>query len=91
METATTMIERKRDVHLTLSETALEAAEAAGLDISRVLEEALRARTLAVRAEHWREENRDAVAWHNALVERMGGTLHEMLISEDGAHADNAV
>lgn len=86
META--IIERKRAIQLTVSEAALAEAEAAGVDISRVLEETLRSRSRAVLAERWRAENREAIAWHNALVERMGGTLHDLLNEEQATGGD---
>lgn len=73
----------KRAVSLSVSEAALQEAEAAGLDIACVLEDALRARSHIMRADRWRAENREAIAWHNALVERMGGTLHEILADDD--------
>lgn len=86
METAIT--ERKRAIQLTVSEVTLAEAEAAGVDISRALEEALRSRSRAVLSERWRVENREAIAWHNALVERMGGTLHDILNEERATGGD---
>ena len=91
METAISTIERKRAVELTVSESVLKEAEAAGLDIPSVVEEALRAKIRVAQGERWREENREAVAWHNALVDRMGGTLHEVLAEESMAVAGDAV
>lgn len=73
----TTINEHKRVIQVELSESAL--AEAAGLDISQVLEEALRSRSTKTRSERWQINNSAAIAWHNALTDRMGGTLHEIL------------
>lgn len=84
META--IIECKRTIQVSVSEAALAEAEAAGVDVARVLEGALRSRNHAAQAERWRSENREAIAWHNALVERMGGTLHDIL-NEEHTHA----
>lgn len=78
---------RKRAINLSINAAVLDEAKALGLNISRVLEEALREKTRVAIAQSWRVENREALAWHNALTERMGGSLHELL-AENG---DNAV
>jgi post-segregation antitoxin (ccd killing protein) len=65
----TEIIERKRVIQLDLSESALAEAEAAGLDIGRVVEEALRGQSRKIQAERWKLDNREAIAWHNALIE----------------------
>jgi post-segregation antitoxin (ccd killing protein) len=91
METIASESGRKRAIRLEVSAKALDEAEAAGLDIALVLEDAMRDKARPLLQDAWRAENRAAVAWHNALVERMGGTLHEVLAQESAESASDAV
>jgi len=91
MGSAAVATERKRAVQLTLSESVVLEAEAAGVNISSTVEEALRTRTRLVRGDCWREENKEAVAWHNALTDRLGGSLHEVLAEDATLDDGNAV
>lgn len=66
-------------VSIELDSEAVEAAAAAGLDLSQVLTEALRRRLPALHAEErervareWYEENKEAVDWYNRYIEEHG-------------------
>ena len=84
-------IARKRAINLSINAAVLDQAKALGLNISRVLEEALAEKARVAAAERWRAENREALAWHNALTARMGGTLHELLASSETESGGDAV
>ncbi|MBI2308701.1 MAG: type II toxin-antitoxin system CcdA family antitoxin [Rhodocyclales bacterium] len=73
----------KKAVNLTINAALLDEAKALGINVSRTLEEALAERTRVAAAARWREENAEAIAWQNALTERMGGTLQELLDADD--------
>jgi len=59
----------KARVNLTVSEPLPSEARAAGLDLSRTLEEALEER---LREARWREQNAEAVRSYNAHVAEHG-------------------
>ena len=70
---------KREQVALELDSEAIAAAEAAGLDLSAVLLEALHrmiptlhAEERAVRAKAWQEENRSAIESYNRMIEQDG-------------------
>jgi antitoxin CcdA len=63
---------RKQTVELTLDSDLVAAAEAAGIDLSALLEKALRESNSRERATRWREENREAIAASNAELATNG-------------------
>lgn len=62
----------RRAVNLSVRAKLIDEARAQKLNLSRVLEEALEAKLREQRAQQWREENREAIAFHNARIERDG-------------------
>ena len=76
---------QKKAVNLTINAALLEDAKALGINVSRTLEEALTEKTRIAAAQRWQAENREAIDWHNALTERMGGTLQELLDGDEHA------
>lgn len=76
---------QKKAVNLTINAALLEDAKALGINVSRTLEEALIEKTRIAASQRWQAENAEAIDWHNALTERMGGTLQELLDSDDHA------
>lgn len=75
----------KKVVNVMLNTTLLDEAKALGIDVSRTLEEALTEKIRIVSTQRWQAENREAIAWHNALSGHMGGTLQEVLGEEGDA------
>jgi antitoxin CcdA len=70
---------KREKVALELDSEAIAAAQAAGLDLSAVLLEALHrklptlhAEERAARARAWREENRSAIEAYNLIIEQDG-------------------
>lgn len=63
---------RRQRLNLSIRADYLEEARAAKLNLSKVLEETLAARLKAERERKWLEENRDAIAYHKARIEREG-------------------
>lgn len=62
----------RRAVNLSISGKLIDEARAQKLNLSRVLEEALEAKLREQRALQWREENREAIAFHNERIARDG-------------------
>lgn len=62
----------KRAVNLSVDSGLIAAARQQGLNLSHILDDALRQRLAAVRADDWARENREAVEAYNARVERNG-------------------
>ncbi len=63
---------KKKAITVSVDPALLAEAKAANLNVSGVLDEALRTRLAAERAAKWREENREAIEASNAEVERNG-------------------
>jgi antitoxin CcdA len=63
---------RKKAVNLSLDADLVVEAKAAGLNLSAVLEETLRAKLKERRWQKWREENRAAIEASNEELERNG-------------------
>lgn len=69
---------KRKSVNLSLDPDVVAKAREAGINLSRVTEDALRA---AVKTEHerrWKDENRDWIAAHNAWIEANGIPLSDL-------------
>lgn len=53
------------------------------INVSRAQEPTLLETTRIAVIKRWQRENREAIDWHNALTERMGGTLQDLLDRDD--------
>ncbi len=62
----------RRRVNLTIPVDKLEQAKNQGLNLSRVLEEAIDRRLKEEKARRWQEDNREAIAAYNAYIEKFG-------------------
>jgi antitoxin CcdA len=62
----------KRATNLSVDASLLEEAKALGLNLSRVLEDSLRARVAQEKQERWLRENAKGIAAHNERVETRG-------------------
>jgi antitoxin CcdA len=63
---------QKQAVNLSVDASLVAAAREEGLNLSHVLDGALRQQLAAARADTWARENRQAIADYNARVERNG-------------------
>lgn len=63
---------KRRAVNLSLDADIVDAAKAAGINLSRITEAALRAATKAEMERRWKEENRAAFDYWNAWVAENG-------------------
>jgi antitoxin CcdA len=68
---------KKRAVNLTADAALLADAKALGLNLSEILDGALRAHLKQTREERWRAENRQAIEAHNDDIDRNGLWLDE--------------
>ena len=59
---------QKQATNLSINRDLLNAARDAGINLSAVLEEALREKVAAARREKWKQENAEAIAEYNDLV-----------------------
>lgn len=66
------MTSAKRSTSMTLDRALLEEARQLGINLSRAAESGLAAAIKAERSRLWRDENKDAIAEYNLLVEREG-------------------
>lgn len=62
----------KQRLNITVRGDLIERAREAGLNISSVVEESLTERLRKAEGERWLAENAEAIAHHNARVEREG-------------------
>ena len=62
----------KRAANLSIDAGLLDEAKSLGVNLSRVLEDSLRARVAEAKRVRWLEENAKAIAAHNERVERKG-------------------
>jgi len=62
----------KRATNVSVRGDLLAAAREAGINLSAALERALAGELAKVKRKKWRQENRDAIAAYNALVEKNG-------------------
>ena len=63
---------RKKAINVSIDPEIAREAKAAGLNVSGVLERALRAELKAYREKHWKAENKAAIESMNAYVEKHG-------------------
>lgn len=71
----------KRSANLSIDETLLSEARAAGINLSETLETALRRRLKEERAQAWLRENADAIRAYNESIAETG-TFAEQLLDE---------
>ena len=62
----------KRATNVSIRSDLLEAARAAGVNLSATLERALAEELATVKRSRWREENREAIAAYNEYVDAHG-------------------
>jgi antitoxin CcdA len=62
----------KQATNLSINRDLLNAAREAGINLSAVLEEALREKVAVARRERWKQENAEAIAEYNDLVAEHG-------------------
>lgn len=62
----------KQRLNVTVRADLIERARAAKLNLSSVIEESLELKLRKAEAERWAEENAEAIAYHNARIERDG-------------------
>lgn len=60
---------KRKSVNLSLDTGIVEAARAAGINLSQVSEKAIREAAKAERDRQWQEENREWIEAHNRWVE----------------------
>lgn len=63
---------KRRSLNLSISESLIEEARQAKLNLSRFLEEKLDEALRGARARQWQEENREALEYHRRRIERDG-------------------
>lgn len=68
---------KKKAITVSVDPELLAEAKAANLNVSGVLDEALRTRLAAERAAKWREENREAIEASNRYFEEHGDPLEK--------------
>lgn len=62
----------KQRLNVTVRADLIERARAAKLNLSSVIEESLELKLRKTEGERWAEENAEAIAYHNARIERDG-------------------
>jgi antitoxin CcdA len=62
----------KQATNLSIDRDLLNAARAAGVNLSAALEEALQQKVAAARREQWKRENAEAIAEYNDRVAEQG-------------------
>jgi antitoxin CcdA len=60
---------RRRGTNLTIDPVLVSDGKAAGLNLSKIAEEAIRQALRQVRQEQWVKENAEAIAFYNQRVE----------------------
>ena len=70
--TASATKSKKKAVNVSIDEALAAEARAAGLNVSGLLDRALRTELKARREASWREENKSAIEESNAELERNG-------------------
>ena len=71
----TSAVLKKKAVNVTIDPALAAEAKAAGLNVSGVLDAALRAELKTHREAKWREENREAIESSNRYFEEHGSPL----------------
>lgn len=74
------LLRKRKPVNLSLDGEIVAAARDAGLNLSRVAEDALRLALKADRERRWQEEHRDAIAAFTEWFERGGDPLEGLRI-----------
>lgn len=62
----------RRALNVRVRGDIIDAAKAAGLNLSQITEAALTAALRTAQNQQWQEENAEAIAYHRARVEREG-------------------
>lgn len=62
----------KQATNLSINRDLLNAARAAGVNLSAALEEALAEKVAAARREQWKQENAEAIGQYNDLIGEHG-------------------
>lgn len=62
----------KQATNLSINRDLLNAARAAGVNLSAALEEALQEKLAAARREKWKRDNAEAIAEYNDFIEEHG-------------------
>ena len=65
----------KRPINLTLTSKVLDAARELGMNVSQTVDELLTEEVKRRYWTRWNEDNKDAIAAHNARIEREGVPL----------------
>jgi antitoxin CcdA len=73
----------KKPVNVSVDADVLKVAKEMGINLSRVLEDALRAATEEERIRRWQEENKPFTDSYNAYIERNGVAGEELLDLDD--------
>jgi antitoxin CcdA len=63
---------RRRGTNLTIDPVLVSEGKAAGLNLSKIAEDAIRAALRRTQQEQWLKDNADAIAAHNRRVEERG-------------------
>jgi len=63
---------RRRGTNLTIDPVLMSEGKAAGLNLSKIAEDAIRSALRLRQQEPWLKENADAIAAHNRRVEERG-------------------
>lgn len=63
---------QKRPTNVSLSADLIDEAKALKVNVSKACEKGLREQVALSRAEQWREENREAIQYWNAHVDKHG-------------------
>jgi antitoxin CcdA len=63
---------KRKSVNLSLDEGVIESARAAGVNMSKISEGALRREVQRIRDVQWQEDNREWIKANNAWVEKNG-------------------
>ncbi len=66
---------KRRPINLTIDTEIVAAAREAGLNLSRVTEDALRIASKAARERQWKEDNKEAIARFSGWYEEHGDPL----------------
>jgi antitoxin CcdA len=75
--TVTPTVTRKKAMNVSIDQNLIAEAKTAGLNVSGILDRALRAELKAHREAAWRAENKEAIESMNAYVEAHGLPLEK--------------
>jgi antitoxin CcdA len=71
-QAATLPASRKQRLNVTVDAALLEAAKAQGFNLSALMEDSIAKLLKAERVKAWRENNKEAIAQYNAMIEEEG-------------------